>query len=103
MPAKPEVKTIFAEVRRPRGTDVGAVVEGAYLIEDGAVLLTDRDGTPVRDERGKFYRHLLEPNDNPRAIAARMTKEFRSMLRGKDGGRRDGFSGPIHYPKVKYV
>jgi hypothetical protein len=102
MTDKPEVRTIFAEVRRPRGLDHGAVVEGAYVVEDGAVVLTDRTGVPVRDERGKHYRHVLTPNDNPRAIAARMTKEFRSALRAKDQ-RRDGFSGPIHYPKIKVL
>jgi hypothetical protein len=98
----PEVKTVFAQVRRPRGADPGAVVEGAYVVGDGAVVLTDRDGVPVRDERGKSYRHVLEPHDHPRAIAARLTKQFRSALRGNDQ-RRDGFSGPIRYPKIKVV
>jgi hypothetical protein len=104
MADKPEVKTIFAEVRRPRGTDPGAAVEGAYVLEDGAVVLTNRDGAPVKDERGKSYRHTLAPNDNERQIAARMTKEFRSALQGKNGGRVAGFEpGPLRYPPIKVV
>jgi hypothetical protein len=105
MTDKPEVKTIFAQVRAPRGADdPGAAVEGAYVLEDGTVVLTDRDGTPVRDERGKHYRHTLTPNDNPRAVAARLTKEFRGALRGKNGGRVAGFEfGPLRYPPIKVV
>ena len=104
MTDKPQVKTVFAEVRRPRGTDPGAAVEGAYVLEDGAVVLTNRDGAPVRDERGKSYRHTLAPNDNPRQIAARMTKQFRSALQGKNGGRVAGFEpGPLRYPPIKVV
>jgi hypothetical protein len=104
MTDKPEILTIFAEVRRPRGADdPGAAVEGRYVVEDGFVSLTDHEGTPVRDEHGKFYRHKLTPNDNVRAVAARLTKDFRLRLRGKDGVRRDGFSGPIRYPKIKVV
>jgi hypothetical protein len=68
------------------------------------VVLTDRDGVPVRGERGEFYRHTLAPDDNVRAVAARMTKDFRLRLRGKDGGGRSGFEhGPLRYPKIKVV
>jgi hypothetical protein len=102
MTDKPEVKTIFAEVRRPRGAnDPGAAVEGRYILEDGAVVLTNHEGTPVRDDRGKLYRRAVTPNDPERQVAARMTKEFRSALRGKDGGRVAGFEyGPLRYPKI---
>ena len=104
MADKPEVKAIFAEVRRPRGAnDPGAAVEGRYVVEDGFVTLTDHEGTPVRDEHGKYYRQKLTPDDE-RRIAARLTKDFRLRLRGKDGGRKSGFeAGPIRYPKIKVV
>jgi hypothetical protein len=98
MTDKPEVKTIFAEVRRPRGADPGAAVEGRYILEDGAVVLTNHEGTPVRDDRGKLYRRAVTPKDPERQVAARMTKEFRSALRGKDGVRQSGFEyGPLRY------
>jgi hypothetical protein len=56
----------------------------------------------VRDERGKVYRHTLQAGDNPKAIAARLTKELRLTFRGKNAPVR-GFSGPINYPKQGWV
>ena len=104
MTDKPEVKAVFAEVRRPRGTDPGAAVEGRYIVEDGVVTLTTQDGIPVRDEYGKLYKHTLVAGDIPKQIAARMTKTFRLKLRGKDGGRVAGFEpGPLRYPPIKVV
>ena len=101
MTDKPEVKAVFAEVRRPRGTDPGAAVEGRYVVEDGVVTLTTQDGIPVRDEYGKLYKHTLVTGDIPKQIAARLTKSFRLKLRGKDGGHVDGFAyGPLRYPKI---
>jgi hypothetical protein len=101
----PEVKTIFAQVRAPRGAnDPGAAVEGRYVLEDGAVVLTDRDGAPVRGERGESYRHTLTPSDDERQIAARLTKQFRSALRGKAGAPLAGFEyGALRYPPIKVV
>jgi hypothetical protein len=99
MTDKPEVFTVYAQVRAPRGpSDPGAVVEGAYIVTDGVVTLTDRQGNPVRDQHGKLYTKKIANGDSARTIAARMTKDFRSMLRGKDG-RVSGFTGPIVYPK----
>lgn len=104
MTDKPEVKAVFAEVRRPRGTDPGAAVEGRYIVENGIVTLTTQDGIPVRDEYGKLYKHTLAAGDIPKQMAARLTKGFRLKLRGKDGGRLAGFEpGPLRYPPIKVV
>jgi hypothetical protein len=101
MTDKPEVFAVFAEVRRPRGTDPGAAVEGRYIVEDGVVILTDQGGIPIRDEYGKLYKHTLVTGDIPKQIGARLTKSFRLKLRGKDGGRVAGFEpGPLRYPKI---
>jgi hypothetical protein len=101
MTDKPEVKAVFAEVRRPRGTDPGAAVEGRYIVENGVVTLTTQDGIPVRDEYGKLYKHTLVTGDVPKQIAARLTKNFRLKLRGKGGGHKAGFEpGPLRYPKI---
>ena len=101
MTDKPQVFAVFAEVRRPRGTDPGAAVEGRYIVENGVVILTTQDGIPVRDEYGKLYKHTLVTGDIPKQIAARLTKNFRLKLRGKDGGRLAGFEpGPLRYPKI---
>ena len=101
MTDKPEIKAIFAQVRAPRGTDPGAAVEGRYIVTDGEVILTDPKGNPVRNEYGKFYKQKMVAGDNERQIASRMTKTFRSALRGKNGGRVAGFeTGPLIYPKI---
>ena len=99
-----EVFHVSTQVRAPRGrNDPGAVVEGCYVVSvDGVVQLTDRQGNPVRDQHGKLYTRKLEKGDIAKAIAARLTKDFRLMLRGKDG-RVNGFDRPIRYPKLVVV
>jgi hypothetical protein len=64
----------------------------------GEVVLVNRKGNAVSDDTGKKYRQKLEPSDNPKQIAGRLTKELRSALRGKNT-MPAGFSGPIVYPK----
>jgi hypothetical protein len=99
MADKPEVFTVFAEVRRPRGpSDPGAAVEGCYVVVDDVVTLTDRQGSPVRDGNGKAYTKKIENGDSAKTVAARLTKDFRLALRGRDG-RVNGFDKPIVYPK----
>jgi hypothetical protein len=100
MKEKPEVFTVFAQVRAPRGSDPGAAVEGAYVITDGVVHLTDRDGNPVRDDNGKLYAKKIANGDTAKVIASRLTKDFRNALRGKDN-RVSGFGAPLQYPKPK--
>jgi hypothetical protein len=101
MADKPEVFTVYSEVRRPRGGDHGAVVEGAFTVTDGVVTLTDRHGNPVKDQHGKAYTKKIANGDSAKTIAARLTKDFRLMLRGKE--RVDGFDRPIRYPKLVVV
>ena len=101
-PVGPEVFTVYAQVRRPRGDDPGAVVEGAFTVTGDVVTLTDRQGVPVRDQHGKAYTKKIANGDSGKTIAARMTKDFRLMLRGKDG-RVNGFDRPIKYPPLVVV
>jgi hypothetical protein len=93
-----QVHTVWAQVRAPRSGDPGVVVEGAYTVADGVVTLTDREGRPVRDGDGKLYTRKIENGDTAKAVAARMTKQFRTALSGGDQ-RVSGFSGPIRYPR----
>ena len=103
MTDKPEVQTVFVQVRRPRGPgDPGAAVEGAFIVKDGVVHLTDRDGNPVRDDNGKLYSKPIANGDSAKTIAGRLTKDFRYALRGKDG-RVNGFDRPIRYPKAVFI
>jgi hypothetical protein len=99
---KPQVHTIFVQVRAPKGPgDYGAAVEGAYIVVDGAVTLTDRNGNAVKDQHGKSYSRKISDGETARAVAVRLTKDLRSILRGKDG-RVNGFDRPIRYPKGNF-
>jgi hypothetical protein len=90
---------VFIQIRRPDGSDPGQTAEGAFIIEDGVVVLTDRDGNPARDGDGKFYKRKLADGENPKVIAGRLTRELRTALRGKNAPVND-FDGPIRYPKI---
>jgi hypothetical protein len=76
--------------------------EGAFIVEDGVVILTDREGNPAPDGDGKFYKQKLADGQNPKVITARMTRELRTALRGKNAPV-NGFDGPIRYPKSYFV
>jgi hypothetical protein len=76
----------------------GQVEEGKYTWEDGIVTLVEHDGTPLRDRRGKVYEKKLTPEENPRTIAGRLTKQ-----RWRDhGGDKQSFSRPLNYKKLVY-
>lgn len=93
-----KIFTVFVEIERPRGDFHGTVIEGAYIVENGEVVLVDRHGKPAHDDTGKKYSHKLAEGDNPKQIAARLTKDLRKALRGPNAPPR-GFSGPSNYPK----
>ena len=90
-------RTVFIQIRPPKNGDAGQVAEGMYIVADGVVTLTDRDGNPATDERGRKYTHKLREGENAKVIAGRMTRELRSALRGN--APTQGFAGPIDYPK----
>jgi hypothetical protein len=91
-------QSVFIQIRKLDGADPGQVAEGAFIVEDGVVILTDRDGNPARDGDGKFYKRKLADGQNPKVIAGRLTRELRTALRGKNAPV-NGFDGPIRYPK----
>jgi hypothetical protein len=96
---KPEVKLLTIQISSVTpSSPQGVCAEGAYIVTDGKVTLTDREGKPVRDPNGKPYSQPLKEGENPRVIAGRLTKRFRSVLRGKPGV--SGFSSPINYPRI---
>jgi hypothetical protein len=91
---KPQFVTI--QIKPPKGEFPGQTAEGAFIVENDTVILTDREGNPARDGDGKFYKQKLVDGQNPKMIAGRLTRELRSALRGKDAAK-NGFDGPIHY------
>src|SRR5262249_41229195 len=86
-----EVKKLTLQVRAPRGTFPGEVVEGWYCVVDNAVVLTDADGKPINSEK-----HQLAPGQDAKLLACRLVR----------GRRRSsgavGFNDRIIYPKNLY-
>src|SRR5436305_8058087 len=95
----PEVQTVFVQTEAPKGSSQGRVVEGKYIVEDGALTLTNRRGDPVSDAEGKTYTQKLNEGDNPKQIAGLLTKKFAKARRGNNAPPR-GFGCPINYPKT---
>ena len=95
-----EVHRVITQVRAPNGklNDHGQVCEGRYTLADGKVTLTDVNGKPVRDAKGNTYSRKIEPGGNAKAVAAKLTREFRLVLLGKTISAAE-FSRPIEYPK----
>jgi hypothetical protein len=99
-----EVHQIIVQIKPPnsRKNFHGQVTFGYYTLVDDVVTLTDRDGKPAGVETGKKWRHKLEPNENARSVAARMTKQLRLALLPGGKAPVNGFDRPLQYPKLKY-
>jgi len=70
-----DVHKLTIQVRAPRGTFPGEVVEGWYCVVDNAVVLTDAEGKPINSEK-----HQLAPGQDARLLACRLVREAKSML-----------------------
>lgn len=89
-----EIKTILVQVR-PQGVgDPGQVVEGFYIIEDGYLQMTYRDGQPLESP---LYRVALADGVNPNGVAANLTKAIRRELSGEIV---PGFNRDISYSRA---
>jgi hypothetical protein len=67
---KPQFVTI--QIKPPKGEFPGQTAEGAFIVVDDVVTLTDREGAPARDAEGRTYSQKLQPGQtarptNPRA------------------------------------
>jgi hypothetical protein len=80
------------QVSRPRGDFPGEVAYHFYIVENGAVTLTDDTGKPL-SEAGHQFTHQLADGENPRRRAFLLTK-----LRHRSVTPR-GFNRQIVYPK----
>src|SRR5262249_45943540 len=92
-----DVKQVIVQVAAPRGSFPGAVTYGYYTVEDVIVTMTDKDGVPAGLEIGKTLSHRLKSGEDPRAWAAKMTRDLREEFRG--GECVFGFDGPLQYRK----
>ena len=95
-----KIYNVVVQIHGPSGDYPGQVAEGRYTVDDNTVTLVNHLGTPVRDSDGKTYTRKLDVGDDAYKAAARLTKQFRSARRGKE--RVEGFSRPLHYPKMVY-
>jgi len=91
-----EVHSVYATVRRPRDeNDLGQVTVGYYTLADDVLTMTDSKGAPVRDlNSGEKFLHKMQPGDDARAIANRLTTKIYWMLRGETGPA--GFNRPLN-------
>jgi hypothetical protein len=81
-----DVKPIIAVASNPvRKGEGGEAVEGWYTRDGDTLTLTDRDGTPLRNEdTGARYTQSLEPGDVEKVIAARLTMRHHRAQRGDE-------------------
>ena len=95
-----EICSVVVQVAPATWNDPGQVTNGYYKIEDGVLIMTDGAGAVVRHENGEVWKHTLQPDENPRQVAARLTKEIRRAALGETV---PGFHSRIHYPKLGMV
>jgi hypothetical protein len=72
------------------------MIAEAWYVETGGskVTLTDRDGVPLHDKRGKPYSQDLNGVD-ARKIAGRLLKDLHYSK-----NNRSNFNRPLHYPRI---
>jgi hypothetical protein len=92
------VHRINAQVRRPEHGDPGQICVGYYVVDGDMLIMTNELGIKVLREDGTRYSHKLAPNEDPRPIAARFTKQIRRMFRGESPTQAK-FARPLTYPK----
>lgn len=98
-----DVHSILVQIKPPKGSFPGQVVLGYYTLIDDVVTLTDKNGRPAGAETGKKFSRKVEPGQDARSIAAKMTKELRIALLPGGKAAINGFDRPIAYPKFKAV
>jgi len=73
----------------------GRTTPGFYTLDGNVLTMTDGEGAVVRDRRnGELYQEVLKPDQNPRSVATRLTRE---IWKANQGGGIPGFYGPINY------
>ena len=88
------METVYIQIRAPRGSDPGRVLEGHYNIVGDTVVLVDPSGSLTSDDQK--YSRKLAPGDHPKQVAAQLLRVHRNAARG---GNPRGFSDKITYPK----
>jgi hypothetical protein len=85
------------QIRAPKGSDPGKVLERHFKVIDNTVILVDTTGKPLASDGEKYSRRLNE-GDNPRQVASQLLRQHYNATRN---GPRD-FNRRINYPPLKY-
>jgi hypothetical protein len=86
-------ETVFVTMKPPRYGDLGVVEEGHYRTIDDVVSLVDINGVQRLDRKGKPIQHKLEPGEDARKVAYKLTKDHIPHRSGD-------FNRKILYPNV---
>jgi hypothetical protein len=70
-----KIHTVVVQVEPASARDPGRVEYGHYILDDGAVIMTDRDGAPLR-HRDIPTRVVLKPDQTADMVARRLTREL---------------------------
>jgi len=92
------METVFIQIKAPRGSEPGRVLEGHHNVVGDTVVLVDQTGKALTSDDRKYSRKLTE-GDRPKQIAAQLLKAHRNAARG---GSPRGFTDRISYQKLKY-
>jgi hypothetical protein len=105
------LKRVFVTARGARkdryaGFDPGRVIEGAYKVVGGQVIMCDAKGNEVIGSDGRKYRHTSKEGSgelSEREAAVVMTRRAKSGL--KIGShRQSGFEyGPLPYRRLGWL
>ena len=76
-------QTAWITTRRPHGgADAGECAAIHYVVADGVVKVTDRDGNLLRYSDGEPCKQALGPDDNPKQIAQRLGRRYHEQTYG---------------------
>jgi hypothetical protein len=99
--SKPEVHTVWVQIKPPgRGLPQGQAAYGYYIVVDNVVTMTDQAGKAAEDAEGRTYSEKLEPSGNHQAVAGRLTRRLRAVLRGESPDAPERVSRPLNYRKT---
>jgi hypothetical protein len=100
-----EVQSVVVQVRPCSEREpAGVVTYGYFTVDaDNVLTMTGSDGVPVRDPvSGEMWTHKLEPGEDARHVARRLTLKVRRALRGETEAQ-ERFRGPLKLPDLGIV
>ena len=85
-----EIKATHVTIARPLGDDPGTVEIGHFIVEDGTVSLTNREGVPIASGRMQLgYSSKVGDGETETQVAQRLIWRFyRATKSGSDFNRK---------------